>query len=128
MTTSIEQPPAGAPDATAARAADHLWMHFARQGRHPEIPIPVVTRGEGAYIWDNRGRKILDGLSGLFVVQVGHGRREMAEVAARQAAELAAFHADSTASPPPVVKKTRFRSPGARAASCSASSACTGVV
>ena len=41
MTTSIEHPPAGVPDATAARAADHLWMHFARQGRHPETPIPV---------------------------------------------------------------------------------------
>jgi adenosylmethionine-8-amino-7-oxononanoate aminotransferase len=91
MTTAIQHPPAGVPDATAARAADHLWMHFARQGRHPETPIPVVTRGEGAYIWDNRGRKILDGLSGLFVVQVGHGRREMAEVAARQVTELAYF-------------------------------------
>jgi adenosylmethionine-8-amino-7-oxononanoate aminotransferase len=91
MTTSIEHPPAGVPDATAARAADHLWMHFARQGRHPETPVPVITRGEGAYIWDNQGRKILDGLSGLFVVQVGHGRRELAEVAARQTAELAYF-------------------------------------
>ena len=70
MTTSIEQPPAGIPDATAARAADHLWMHFARQGRHPDTPVPVITRGEGAYIWDNQGRKVLDGLSGLFVVQV----------------------------------------------------------
>jgi len=91
MTTAIEQYPAGIPDETAARAADHLWMHFARQGRHPETPIPVVTRGEGAYIWDNQGRKILDGLSGLFVVQVGHGRPEMAEVAAKQVAELAYF-------------------------------------
>ena len=91
MTTAIEQYPPGIPDATADRAGHHLWMHFARQGRHPETPIPVVTRGEGAYIWDNRGRKILDGLSGLFVVQIGHGRREMAEVAAKQTAELAYF-------------------------------------
>ena len=63
MTTSIEHPPAGIPDLTAARAADHLWMHFARQGRHPETPVPVITRGEGAFIWDNQGRKILDDLS-----------------------------------------------------------------
>src|SRR5690349_14848072 len=89
--TSIEHPPVGVPDQTAARAADHLWMHFARQGRHPEVPVPVVTRGEGAHLWDNRGRRILDGLSGLFVVQVGHGRRELAEVAAKQIAELAYF-------------------------------------
>src|SRR4051794_17231178 len=40
---SIKHPPAGVPDVTAARAADHLWMHFARQGLHPERPIPVVT-------------------------------------------------------------------------------------
>ena len=91
MTTSIEQPPVGAADATADAAAKHLWMHFARQGRHPDVPVPVVTRGEGAYIWDNRDRKVLDGLSGLFVVQVGHGRRELAEVAARQMEELAYF-------------------------------------
>jgi len=48
--TSIEHPPVGVPDRTAARAANHLWMHFARQGRHPEVPVQVVTRGEGAYL------------------------------------------------------------------------------
>ena len=46
MATAIEQYPAGVPDETASRAADHLWMHFARQGRHPEVPVPVVTRGK----------------------------------------------------------------------------------
>ena len=77
---------------TADQAASHLWMHFARMGgRGPENPIPVITRGEGVHIWDDRGRRILDGLAGLFVVQVGHGRRELAEVAARQASELAYF-------------------------------------
>jgi adenosylmethionine-8-amino-7-oxononanoate aminotransferase len=91
MTTSIEHPPMGVADATADAAGRHLWMHFARQGRHPDVPVPVVTRGEGAYIWDDRGRRILDGLSGLFVVQVGHGRRELAEVAARQTEQLAYF-------------------------------------
>ncbi len=92
MTATPSTPTTEAPqDRTAARAADHLWMHFARQGRHPETPIPVITRGEGAYVWDNRDRRILDGLSGLFVVQVGHGRRELAEVAAKQTEQLAYF-------------------------------------
>jgi hypothetical protein len=49
------------------------------------------TRGEGAYIYDEAGRRYLDGLSGLFVVQAGHGRRELAEAAARQAGELGFF-------------------------------------
>src|SRR3954452_19528794 len=110
MSTSIEQPPAGVPDATAARAADHLWMHFARQGRHPDTPVPVVTRGEGAYIWDNRGRRILDGLAGLFVVQVGHGRRELAEVAAKQASELAFFPLWSYAHPTGIALAERLAS------------------
>lgn len=75
----------------ASVAADHLWMHFSRMGRYADQPVPIVTRGEGVYLWDDRGRRILDGLSGLFVVQVGHGRRELAQVAAKQAEELAYF-------------------------------------
>ena len=43
------------------------------------------------YIWDSRGKRYLDGLAGLFVVQVGHGRQELAEAAAKQAGELAFF-------------------------------------
>ncbi|HEV7791936.1 MAG TPA: aspartate aminotransferase family protein, partial [Pseudonocardia sp.] len=46
---------------------------------------------EGAYIYDEAGRRYLDGLSGLFVVQAGHGRQELADAAARQAAELGYF-------------------------------------
>jgi adenosylmethionine-8-amino-7-oxononanoate aminotransferase len=75
----------------AAAGARHLWLHFARMGRYAEHPAPVITRGEGAYIWDDRGHRVLDGLSGLFVVQAGHGRRELAEAAARQAEQLAYF-------------------------------------
>lgn len=72
-------------------AARHLWMHFSRMGRHRTEPVPVITKADGVRLWDDRGRRVLDGLSGLFVVQVGHGRRELAEVAARQAGELAYF-------------------------------------
>ncbi|PFG43458.1 hypothetical protein ATJ88_2155 [Isoptericola jiangsuensis] len=70
-------------------AQDHLWMHFTRQRSAGEVPI--IVRGEGAYIWDAQGRRYLDGLAGLFVNQLGHGRTELAEAAARQAKELA-FH------------------------------------
>jgi adenosylmethionine-8-amino-7-oxononanoate aminotransferase len=42
-------------------------------------------------VWDATGKRYLDGLSGLFTVQVGHGRRELADAAARQAAQLAYF-------------------------------------
>jgi len=85
--------PMGTARADAAR--DHLWMHFAR---HTSTP-PVIVRGEGCRIWDDKGRSYLDGLAGLFVVQVGHGRRVLAEAAAKQASELAFFPLWSYAHP-----------------------------
>ena len=72
-------------------AKDHLWMHFTRHGQYDESDVPIIVKGEGAYIWDAKGRRYLDGLAGLFVSQLGHGRTDLAETAARQASELA-FH------------------------------------
>jgi adenosylmethionine-8-amino-7-oxononanoate aminotransferase len=80
-------------------ARRHLWMHFTRMSSYAEHDVPVIVRGEGPWVWDSRGRRYLDGLSGLFVVQVGHGRRELAEAAARQASELAYFPLWSYAHP-----------------------------
>ncbi|GAA1728517.1 aspartate aminotransferase family protein [Aeromicrobium alkaliterrae] len=80
-------------------ARDHLWMHFTRLSSAADHEVPVIVRGEGAYIWDDRGRRYLDGLAGLFVVQAGHGRAELAEAAATQAADLAFFPIWSYAHP-----------------------------
>ncbi|MGO4298241.1 aspartate aminotransferase family protein [Glutamicibacter sp. MCAF14] len=71
-------------------ARDHLWMHMARhsgisQGGH----VPIISRGEGHKIYDDAGREYFDGLAGLFVVNAGHGRAELAEVMAKQAEKLA---------------------------------------
>jgi len=70
-------------------AKDHLWMHFTRHSSFDDHDVPVIVKGEGAYIYDAEGRRYLDGLSGLFVSQVGHGREELAQAAAKQARELA---------------------------------------
>ena len=86
-------------DDLAVKARDHLWMHFTRLSSYVEQPPPIIVRGEGPYIWDARGKRYLDALSGLFVVQVGHGRVELAEAAARQASELAFFPIWSYAHP-----------------------------
>ncbi len=72
-------------------AKDHLWMHFTRHSSYAEADVPIIVRGEGAYIYDAQGKRYLDGLGGLFVSQLGHGRTELAEAAAAQAQELA-FH------------------------------------
>jgi hypothetical protein len=82
---------------TAAR--DHLWMHFTRMSSYATHDVPIIVRGEGAYIYDIHGKRYLDGLAGLFVNQLGHGRTELAEAAAKQAAELAFFPLWSYAHP-----------------------------
>src|SRR5512139_689433 len=86
-----------APSHTAP--TDHLWMHFTRMGSYAGGDVPTIVRGEGAYVYDTHGRRYLDGLSGLFVVNAGHGRTELAEAAAKQAAELAFFPLWSYAHP-----------------------------
>ncbi|MEJ7796506.1 MAG: aminotransferase class III-fold pyridoxal phosphate-dependent enzyme, partial [Nocardioides sp.] len=70
-------------------AKDHLWMHFTRHSTYDTADVPVIVRGDGAYIWDAQGKRYLDALSGLFVSQLGHGRTELADAAAKQARELA---------------------------------------
>jgi len=48
----------------------------------------VITRGEGIYIWDSEGQKILDAMSGLWCVNIGYGRQELAQAAYLQMMEL----------------------------------------
>ena len=55
------------------KAKDHLWMHFARQSVLEQNGAPIIVRGEGHHIWDSTGKRYFDGLSGLFVVNAGHG-------------------------------------------------------
>ena len=80
-------------------AKDHLWMHFTRHSTYDTHAVPTIVRGDGVHIWDANGNKYIDGLAGLFVVQAGHGRTELAEAAAKQAAELAFFPLWSYAHP-----------------------------
>jgi len=81
-------------------ARDHLWMHFSRQSVMTEgTGVPIIVKGQGHHIWDSRGKKYIDGLAGLFVVNAGHGRRRLAQAAATQAEELAFFPLWSYAHP-----------------------------
>jgi adenosylmethionine-8-amino-7-oxononanoate aminotransferase len=97
--TTTEQDVTGGGSPFGRDAADNLWLHFSRMGSYADAPPPVIVRGEGAAIFDDRGRRYLDGLAGLFVVQAGHGRRRLAEAAARQAEQLAFFPIWSYAHP-----------------------------
>jgi adenosylmethionine-8-amino-7-oxononanoate aminotransferase len=70
-------------------AKRHLWMHFTRMGGYDNVNhVPIISRAEGCYVYDEHGKRYLDGLSALFCVNAGHGRAELGEAAARQVEEL----------------------------------------
>ena len=103
MTSTPQFVTEGGEDALAEAARRHLWMHFTRHSvYHEGEHVPVIVRGEGPYIWDDQGRRYFDGLSGLFTVQMGHGREELAQAAAQQARTLAHFPIWSYATPPAI--------------------------
>jgi adenosylmethionine-8-amino-7-oxononanoate aminotransferase len=84
---TASQAPAGTD--LQALARQHLWMHFSRMGGYDaEHEVPIITRAEGCYVYDEHDNRYLDGLSGLFCVNAGHGRTEYGEAAARQVEEL----------------------------------------
>ena len=83
-------------------------MHFTSLGAFADSEVPVIARGEGCYVWDQHGKRYLDGLSGLFTVQVGHGRSELGQAAAKQAETLGYFPVWSFAHEPAVELATRL--------------------
>jgi adenosylmethionine-8-amino-7-oxononanoate aminotransferase len=78
-------------DELQALAKRHLWMHFTRMGAFDQREVPIIVRGEGCHVYDQHGKRYLDGLAALFCVNAGHGRDELAEAGARQAKDLAFF-------------------------------------
>ena len=70
----------------------HPSTHLAQFARG-EAPQRVVTGGEGVFIEDREGNRLLDAFAGLYCVNVGYGRTEIAEAIAQQARELAYYHA-----------------------------------
>jgi adenosylmethionine-8-amino-7-oxononanoate aminotransferase len=96
---SLEPMSSDAYDSLQKSARDHLWMHFTRMSSYQDHEVPVIVRGEGAYVYDAKGNRYLDALGGLFVNQLGHGRTDLAEAAAKQASELAYFPLWSYAHP-----------------------------
>ena len=74
----------------SAMAERHLWGHFTTMKSGID-ETRVIERGDGCYVWDHKGNRYLDGLAGLFVSQVGHGRTELAKAASAQAEKLGYF-------------------------------------
>ncbi|MGY3387457.1 L-2,4-diaminobutyrate transaminase [Bradyrhizobium sp. USDA 3311] len=74
---------------------DHLFHPATYAGAHArgELPTRVMRKGDGVYITDTSGRTSLDAFAGLFCVNVGYGRQKIAEAIAKQAKDLAYYHA-----------------------------------
>ncbi len=71
-------------------ALDHVWIHSANWGEiAADKGLKIFERGEGALLFDVDGREYIDGIAGLWVVNAGHGRAEIGEAMAKQAAKLA---------------------------------------
>jgi L-2,4-diaminobutyrate transaminase len=70
----------------------HPSTHLAQHARG-ETPSRVITGGKGVYIEDRDGKKMLDAFAGLYCVNVGYGRTEISDAIAKQARELAYYHA-----------------------------------
>ena len=107
---STEQATAIQTSALQEMARRHLWMHFTRMSAYAEHEMPVIVRGEGCYVYDEHGKRYLDGLSALFCVNIGHGRADIAQAGADQAKELGFFTNWSYAHPPAIELAARVAS------------------
>jgi len=79
----------------AAWDRDHFFHPSTHMGSHArgETPNRIIAGGEGVTIWDTAGRKSIDAFAGLYCVNVGYGRRKIADAIAAQAQNLAYYHA-----------------------------------
>jgi adenosylmethionine-8-amino-7-oxononanoate aminotransferase len=68
-----------------------FWHPFADMGRVEAGGELVLERGEGVWLWDEQGKRYLDATAGLWFCNVGHGRLEIADAAARQLGTLAHY-------------------------------------
>jgi putrescine aminotransferase len=79
---------------------DHAALH--KKGTR------IITRAEGVYLYDSEGRRILDGMSGLWCVNLGYGRRELIDAATRQLQELPYYNSFFQAAHPPAIELARL--------------------
>ena len=83
--------------------AHHLAPFSDYQQVHEQGPR-IITRGQGVYLWDSEGNKILDGMAGLWCMAVGYGRKELADAASKQMQQLAFYNTFFQTAHPPALE------------------------
>jgi len=68
----------------------------------------IIVKADGTYLWDSEGRRLLDAFAGLWCVNVGYGRKELADVAHKQMLELPYYNTFFKTSTPPAVELTQI--------------------
>ncbi|MQA11527.1 MAG: aspartate aminotransferase family protein [Pseudonocardiaceae bacterium] len=92
--------------ALRANARRHLGPHFTRKEAWWSDDLPVFVRGEGCHLYDSDNRRFLDGLSGLFCVNIGHGRSDIVAAAGKQMEQLPYASNWGSAHPPAIEAAT----------------------
>ncbi|MDQ6604106.1 MAG: aminotransferase class III-fold pyridoxal phosphate-dependent enzyme, partial [Chloroflexota bacterium] len=90
-------------DPRERKALEHVWIHSANYVELAEKRgLHVFERGKGVMLYDVHGEEWIDGIAGLWVVNAGHGRREIGDAMAEQAGKLAYVSAASYTTVPAV--------------------------
>ena len=106
MSTEPIHPRGGSLNTGEIQSSDHRhYMHpFTDHRELGEKGSRIITRAKGIYIWDSDGRQILDGMAGLWCVNLGYGREELVQAAARQLRELPYYNSFFQCTHPPAVE------------------------
>jgi adenosylmethionine-8-amino-7-oxononanoate aminotransferase len=86
------------------KARDHLWLHFSSMSAYQGADMPIIERGEGPYLFDMAGKRYLDGLAGLFTVQIGYSYGEELGQAALEQARILPYYTNWTYAHPPAIE------------------------
>jgi putrescine---pyruvate transaminase len=95
-----------AEETAAIRELDsaHYLHPFTDHKQLAQQGARVMVKGEGIYLWDSEGKRVLDGMSGLWCVNVGYGRKELADAAYRQMLEMPYYNSFFNTTNVPAVK------------------------
>ncbi|MDR3096105.1 MAG: aspartate aminotransferase family protein [Paraburkholderia sp.] len=97
------QPARSTADYRALDAAHHIHP-FSDMGALNQAGSRVIVKAKGVYLWDSEGNQIIDGMAGLWCVNVGYGRKELADAAYRQLQELPYYNTFFKTTHPPVIE------------------------
>ena len=78
----------------------HFRHPFTDHKELSEIGSRVISKADNVYLWDDEGNKILDGMAGLWCVNVGYGRQELIDAATNQLNELPYYNSFFSMHPP----------------------------